>query len=68
MDDALRKRLDAIVALLAVVAFLLAGVVVAVGGGNFLATLVFVGALAAVLARVLYPEHWDGLAPRRDPQ
>jgi hypothetical protein len=56
MDEALRKRLDAIVALLAVVAFLLAGVVVAVGGGDFLAMLVFVGAMVGILAKVAFPD------------
>ncbi|WP_132060172.1 hypothetical protein [Halorussus amylolyticus] len=56
MNEALRKRLDAIIALLAVVAFLLAGVVVAVGGGDFLALLVFVGAVVGILARVAFPD------------
>lgn len=56
MDEALRKRLDAIVALLAVIAFLLAGVVVAVGGGDFLAMLLFVGAVLGLLARVAFPD------------
>lgn len=56
MDEALRKRLDAIVALLAVIAFLLAGVVVAVGGGDFLAMLLFVGAIVGLLARVAFPD------------
>lgn len=45
MDDALRKRLDAVIALLAVIAALLALVLVAVGGGGLLAlgvTLAFV--------------------------
>lgn len=56
MDDALRKRLDAVVALLAVIAFLLAGVAVAVGGGDFLAMLLFLGAVVGLLAGVAYPD------------
>jgi fucose permease len=56
MDEALRKRLDAIVALLAVIAFLLAGVVVAVGGGDFLAMLLFVGAVLGLLTRMVFPD------------
>jgi len=43
MDEALRKRLDAVLALLAVIAALLAGVLVAVGGARVLALLVLVG-------------------------
>lgn len=56
MDEALRKRLDAIVVLLGIIAFLLAGVVVAVGGGDFLAMLLFVGAVLGLLVRVAFPD------------
>ena len=56
MNDALRKRLDAIIALLAVVVFLLAGITVAVGGGEVLVLLLFAGTLAALLARVVAPD------------
>lgn len=50
MDEALRKRLDAIVALLAVVVFLLVGVVVAVGGLRLLSLLVLVGVVVGFFA------------------
>jgi hypothetical protein len=43
MDSVLRKRLDAIVALLTVVAILLAGLVVAVGGDRLLSIFVLLG-------------------------
>lgn len=43
MDDALRIRLDAAVALLAVIVLLLAGVLVALGGARLLALLTLVG-------------------------
>lgn len=67
MNEALRKRLDAIVALLAVVAFLLAGVVVAVGGGDFLAVLVFVGVVLGLLARIAFPDlRASFVGPERD--
>ena len=62
MDDALRKRLDAIVALLAAIAVLLVGVVAAVGGLEFLASLVIVGFLASTLGR----EAWNAHLERED--
>jgi uncharacterized membrane protein len=43
MDPVLRKRLDVIVALLTVVAILLAGLVVAVGGDRLLSIFVLLG-------------------------
>ncbi|MFC4549635.1 MULTISPECIES: hypothetical protein [Halorussus] len=62
MDDALRKRLDAIVALLAAIALLLVGVVAAVGGLQYLATLVVVGFLASLLGL----EAWNAHLERED--
>ena len=56
MDDALRKRLDAIVALLAAIALLLVGIVAAVGGPQFLATLVLVGGVFCFVALSVYAE------------
>ncbi|WP_135805576.1 hypothetical protein [Halorussus marinus] len=60
MDDALRRRLDAVVVLLATIAALLAGVLVALGGARVLAALVLVGLPAGVLG-------WAALANYRGP-
>jgi len=62
MDDALRKRLDAVVALLAVVAALLAGVLVAVGGARVLASLVLLGLVSGTAGWSVWATYVDGNA------
>ncbi|UPV74235.1 hypothetical protein M0R89_17065 [Halorussus limi] len=63
MDDALRKRLDAIVGLLAVVVLLLAGVVVGLGGGRFpVGTLLF-GFIFALVGVTVWTDFVDRIAP-----
>jgi hypothetical protein len=60
MDPVLRKRLDAIVALLTVVAILLAGLVVAVGGDRLLSIFVLLGVVVGFLV-------WSQLATEDSP-
>ena len=59
MDDALRKRLDAIVGLLAVVACLLAGVVVGVGGGPLLVKTLLFGSVFALFGWAVWEDAAD---------
>ncbi|WP_128475788.1 hypothetical protein [Halorussus pelagicus] len=59
MDDALRKRLDAIIGLLAVIACLLVVVVAAVGGGPLLAKTLLFGSVFALFGWIAWEDYED---------